>query len=64
MRHSAEDYTEFTVDYLLPMFEQLKREGKIKLGKKTIRISSRGLTWEYEGYLNDEGQATGYGSAI
>ena len=48
IRHNAEEYTVFAVDFLLPMFEQLKREGKIKLGKKKIRIV-KGQTWDYEG---------------
>ena len=62
IRHNAEEYTVFAVDFLLPWFEQFKRKGEIKLGKKKIRIV-KGQTWDYEGYLDEKGHATGHGVA-
>ena len=59
---SWETYSLYVHGYLLPTFDQMRSEGKLKRNTKLIDLDDYGELYDYEGELDEEGNACGYGT--
>ena len=62
-RNSVIWYSFYANFHLKFWFEDLRREGKLKQGKKKL-ITKDGTEWSYEGEIDETGAACGIGKAI
>ena len=60
-QNRVELYTYYIVDYLEPWFDTERFNGNLKEGTKSVIIDDS--TYAYEGEIDKEGRACGFGTA-
>ena len=59
---SWETYALYVHGYLLPTLDKMRSDGKLKRGHRLIEIDDEGDLYDYDGELDEEGNACGYGT--
>ena len=61
LEKDPEKTTEYFHFYILPYFDMLRQQNKLKYGKKKITID--GKKWYYHGEMDENGDCVGVGTA-